>query len=67
MFGCLLETECDVSSYCFHGDVFQQSSIYKTGYQTLPGLSLFALTAAFYLTPGRIRSHTALPRPPLAF
>lgn len=24
MFGCLLEIECGVSTYCFHGDVLQQ-------------------------------------------
>lgn len=60
MFGCLLETECDVSTYCFHGDVFQQSIIYKTGYHTLPGLSLFAQQEHLYLTPGRINSHTLL-------
>lgn len=46
MFGCLLEIDCYVSTYCVHGDVFQWSIIYKTRYQTLPGLSLFALTAA---------------------
>lgn len=61
MFGCLLEIECVVSTYCFHGDVFQQSIIYKTRYQTLAGLSLFALTAALYLT------HTVLPSPHLTF
>lgn len=60
MFGCLLETECDVSTYCFHGDVFQQSIIYKTGYHTLPGLSLFARQEHLYLTPGRINSHSLL-------
>lgn len=60
MFGCLLETECDVSTYCFHGDVFQQSIIYKTGFHTLPGLSLFARQEHLYLTPGRINSHILL-------
>lgn len=49
MFGCLLEIECDVSTYCFHGDVFQQNIICKTGFRTLPGLSLFALIAAPFL------------------
>lgn len=46
MFGCLLEIECSVSTYCFHGDVCNRNIIYKTGYHTLPGLYLFALTAA---------------------
>lgn len=49
MFGFLLEMECGVSAYCFHGDVFQQNIICKTGYPTLPGLSLFAVTAAPFL------------------
>lgn len=60
MFGCLLETECDVSTYCFHGDVFQQSIMYKTGYHTLPGLSLFAWQQRLSLTPGSINAHTLL-------
>lgn len=46
MFGCLLEIQCDVRMYCFHGDVFQQSISCEAGYQILPGFSLFALTAA---------------------
>lgn len=45
MFGCLLEMQCDVSTYNFHSDVFQQRVV-KTGYQTLHGLGVFAVTAA---------------------
>lgn len=46
MFGCVRGIQCDVRAYCFHGDVFEQSIHSETGYPILPGLSLFALTAA---------------------